>query len=64
MVQISYGMFERRAFFRLMHSYLLLLDAVDRHADADPLAPRLYALWPMDNIGLRFLLTRQDRAED
>ncbi|MCI1710968.1 MAG: hypothetical protein LKM32_02055 [Chiayiivirga sp.] len=62
-VQVCYGMLEHRPFFRLMHTYLLLLDAVGRHAEADRLALRLYALWPMDNIGFRFLLTRQARAE-
>lgn len=61
-VQVCYGMLEHRPFFRLMHTYLLLLDAVGRHADADRLARRLYALWPMDNVGFRFLLTRQARA--
>jgi hypothetical protein len=61
-VQVCYGMLEHRPFFRLMHTYLLLLDAVGRHAHADRLALRLYALWPMDNIGFRFLLTRQARA--
>lgn len=60
-VQVSYGHLNNRPFFRLVHCYLLLLHELGRHREADSLADRMYKLWPMDNIGFRFLLNRADR---
>lgn len=61
-VQVCYGLLEHRPFYRVMHTYLLLLNAVGRHAEADALAQQMLDLWPMDNVGFRFLLTREDRG--
>jgi hypothetical protein len=60
-IQVCYGLLVNRPFFRLAHCYLLLLHKADRHRDADALAKRMYALWPNDNMGFRFLLTRAAR---
>lgn len=60
-VQVCYGVIANRPFFRITHCYLLLLHARSRHRDANALAKRLYSLWPNDNMGFRFLLTRASR---
>lgn len=60
-VHVVYHLLEHRPFYRLLHTYLLLLDACGFDVDSDRLADRLYKLWPMDNMGFRFLLTRQAR---
>jgi len=62
LIQVCYGLLENRPFFRVVHCYLLLLDKARRHREADALAQRMYGLWPNDNMGFRFLLTRADRA--
>jgi hypothetical protein len=62
LIQVCYGVLENRPFFRVVHCYLLLLDKARRHREADALARRMYDLWPNDNMGFRFLLTRADRA--
>jgi hypothetical protein len=62
LIQVCYGMLVNRPFYRVVHCYLLLLDKARRHREADALAQRMYSLWPNDNMGFRFLLTREDRA--
>lgn len=62
-VQVCYGTLDNRPFYRIVHCYLLLLHALDRHAEADLLAKRMYALWPNDNMGFRFLLTKESRVD-
>ena len=61
LIQVCYGQLQNRPFFRLAHCYLLLLHALERHREANALARRMLQLWPNDNIGFRFLLTRADR---
>lgn len=62
-VQVPYGYLDNRPFHRLMHGYVLTLDKLDLHADADRLALRMLALSPSDNIGFRFLSSRSLRAQ-
>ena len=61
LIQVNYYALENRPFYRIVHCYLLLLHETGRHAEADALAKRMYALWPMDNMGFRFLLTKKSR---
>lgn len=63
-IQVCYGVLDNRPFFRIVHCYLLLLDKAGRHPEADALAKRMYALWPNDNMGFRFLLTRKQRRQE
>jgi len=60
-IQASYRDLSNRPFYRIVHCYLLLLHQAGRHREADVLAGRMYGLWPNDNIGFRFLLTRKAR---
>lgn len=60
-VQVPYGILENRPFHRLLHCYLLLLDAAGRHPEADALAARMQQLNPVDNIGFRFLANQEAR---
>lgn len=60
-IQASYRDLSNRPFYRIVHCYLLLLHEAGRHREADVLAGRMYGLWPNDNIGFRFLLTRKAR---
>ncbi|MBX3700306.1 MAG: hypothetical protein KF903_04825 [Dokdonella sp.] len=62
-VQVCYGMLANRPFFRIAHCYLLGLHHAERHVEADTLAHRLYSLWPNDNMGFRFLLSREGREQ-
>lgn len=61
-VQVSYGSFANRPFFRLLHCHLLVLDKLGQHRDADALAKLGLKLCPNDNIGFRYLKTRSMRA--
>jgi len=61
-VQVPYGYLENRPFFRLCKIYVLLLDKVGRHGEADTLAKQMLAYCPNDNVGFRFLLSRRARA--
>lgn len=63
LVQVCYGVLDNRPFYRIAHCYLLLLHSADRHDEADALAKRMYALWPNDNVGFRFLLTKESRDD-
>lgn len=64
LIHVCYGDLSNRPFYRVVHCYLLLLDKAGRHTEADALAKRMYALWPNDNMGFRFLLTRKQRRQE
>lgn len=50
-VQAPYGYLDNRPFHRLAHGYVLCLDKIGRHADADRWAKKMVSLCPSDNIG-------------
>lgn len=63
-VQVCYGLLANRPFFRLLRGHLLVLDRLGRHSEANAIAKLGYRLWPMDNMGFRYLTTRASRALD
>lgn len=62
-VQVPYGYLDNRPFHRLVHGYVLILDKLGRHADADRWAKQMVMFCPNDNIGFRYLTSRRKRAQ-
>lgn len=61
-VQVSYASLANRPFHRLVHNYVLSLDKVGRHREADQWAKKMIKLCPNDNIGFRYLSSRTQRS--
>lgn len=62
-VQVPYGYLDNRPFHRLVHGYVLILDKLGRHAEADRWAKQMVMFCPNDNIGFRYLTSRRKRAQ-
>ncbi|CAN7518574.1 hypothetical protein LJR168_003903 [Pseudoxanthomonas sp. LjRoot168] len=61
-IHVSYYELCNRSFHRVMHTYVLLLHACDRHDEATAMAKRMVSLWPNDNIGFRHLTSKAKRT--
>lgn len=63
-VQVSYGIWDHRPFFHLLHVHLLALHGAGQHPEANRIAKTALQLCPYDNIGFRYLTTRAARDAD
>lgn len=60
-IVLSYYALSNRPFFRAMHTLLLARDKTEQHKKADILAAKMLKICPGDNIGFRFLATKEQR---